>query len=200
MDVCLQSCATRESTRNATLERYRDTRRITCDSPLLLQGSALMQLTRTSMGGAIPWSVDSWSSVTTSTFGGVTKPWNKCASQHQPQEAKPHLHCRPQNAAVDDALHWMGVYVHKSWNTPMSSRQHPHHQVLLRKCACSEGMMTRRRLLCELTLQRPLHVCIQSNKEGKVVDGLPDSWYSYIPGVARQRQLALLTTKGETRC
>jgi hypothetical protein len=47
-------------------------------SPRIYQGSALMQLTRTSMGGAIPWSVDSWSSVTTSTFGGVTKPWNKC--------------------------------------------------------------------------------------------------------------------------
>eukprot|EP00285_Hemiselmis_virescens_P020041 CAMPEP_0173388724 /NCGR_PEP_ID=MMETSP1356-20130122/10961_1 /TAXON_ID=77927 ORGANISM="Hemiselmis virescens, Strain PCC157" /NCGR_SAMPLE_ID=MMETSP1356 /ASSEMBLY_ACC=CAM_ASM_000847 /LENGTH=298 /DNA_ID=CAMNT_0014345699 /DNA_START=196 /DNA_END=1088 /DNA_ORIENTATION=- len=48
-------------------------------SPKIYQGSALMQLTRISQSGGInQYSADSWASVTTSTFGGVTAPWNRC--------------------------------------------------------------------------------------------------------------------------
>eukprot|EP00284_Hemiselmis_tepida_P000532 CAMPEP_0174949274 /NCGR_PEP_ID=MMETSP1355-20121228/91142_1 /TAXON_ID=464990 /ORGANISM="Hemiselmis tepida, Strain CCMP443" /LENGTH=140 /DNA_ID=CAMNT_0016196825 /DNA_START=31 /DNA_END=450 /DNA_ORIENTATION=+ len=52
-------------------------------SPKIYQGSALMQLTQITQSGVSGYKVDEWASVTTSTFGGVTKPWNICCGARE---------------------------------------------------------------------------------------------------------------------
>uniref|UniRef100_A0A6U2HYN6 Uncharacterized protein n=1 Tax=Hemiselmis andersenii TaxID=464988 RepID=A0A6U2HYN6_HEMAN len=53
-------------------------------SPKIYQGSALMQLTQVSSDSSVSgYTVDEWASVTTSTFGGVTAPWNLCCKAQE---------------------------------------------------------------------------------------------------------------------